>query len=272
VTARFVGGDSFDIRLDANKSTVGEAKGEVERQQGIKKRAQEMYREQKNPDGSNVREFDGEPELLDNKATLANGDFVVLVVKNIPTPQWRTFSKDHVKVIEDGLGVICVCEDREFSLTHTGESLMEGRHYWEVTVFWKHTAVVLGLVRPYDTPLYLRTEHDYAENTNAWMMDLQSGALWGNGESGRVRAGRTRSGDRIGVLVDLDEGSLRFFKNGKQLGPGYPADSVRGPVALGVQLVEQQKFIHYGHHGDTGYQGHKVSLNPDAQWPDGHTQ
>jgi hypothetical protein len=43
-------------------------------------------------------------------------------------------------------------------------------------------------------------------------------------------------GDRVGVLLDLDEGSLRFFKNGVQHGPCYLTGSVTGPVACAVQL------------------------------------
>ena len=39
-----------------------------------------------------------------------------------------------------------------------------------------------------------------------------------------------------GVLLDLNDGSLRFFKNGVQHGPGYPAGSVTGPVALAAQI------------------------------------
>jgi hypothetical protein len=43
-------------------------------------------------------------------------------------------------------------------------------------------------------------------------------------------------GDRVGVLLDLGDGSLRFFKNGAQHGPGYGAGSVTGPVVAAVQM------------------------------------
>ena len=39
----------------------------------------------------------------------------------------------------------------------------------------------------------------------------------------------------MGVLLDLDDGSLRFFKNGVEHGSSYPAGSVAGPVALAFQ-------------------------------------
>jgi hypothetical protein len=46
-----------------------------------------------------------------------------------------------------------------------------------------------------------------------------------------------RDGDRVGVLLDLDDGSLRFFKNGVQHGPGYPARSVTGPVVHAAHMM-----------------------------------
>ena len=79
--------------------------------------------------------------------------------------------------------------------------------------------------------------------------------LYGNGKQGDDRAGRFDQGDRMGVLLDLDDGSLRFFKNGVEHGPGYPAGSVTGPVALGAQMR---------------YTGHAARLLPDAAWPAGH--
>ena len=53
----------------------------------------------------------------------------------------------------------------------------------------------------------------------------------------------------MGILLDLDDGSLRFFKNGVEHGAGYPAGSVTGPVARAAQMY---------------YRGHAVRLLPDA--------
>ena len=61
-----------------------------------------------------------------------------------------------------------------------------------------------------------------------WAYD---GTLWGNGKECSDEAGGFGRGDRMGFLLDLDDGSLRFFKNGVEHGPGYPAGSVAGPVA-----------------------------------------
>jgi hypothetical protein len=45
------------------------------------------------------------------------------------------------------------------------------------------------------------------------------------------------------VLLDLDIGSLRFFKNDVQHGPGYPAGSVVGPVVAAMQLVVEDQSV-----------------------------
>ena len=81
------------------------------------------------------------------------------------------------------------------------------------------------------------------------------GALHGNGKDFSDRAGGFNLGDRMGILLDLDDGSLRFFKNGVEHGPGYPAGSVTGPVARAAQMC---------------LLGHAARLLPDAAWPAGH--
>ena len=59
-------------------------------------------------------------------------------------------------------------------------------------------------------------------------------------------------GDRIGVLLDLDAGWMRLFRNGKRCGPGY-TEGVTGPLVRAAQL---------------GY-GEKVTVLPGAVAPEG---
>jgi hypothetical protein len=59
----------------------------------------------------------------------------------------------------------------------------------------------------------------------------------------------------VGVLLDLNDGSLRFFKNGVQNGPGYPAGSVTEPVVHAVQMLKL---------------GASVRLLPNAEVPVGN--
>jgi hypothetical protein len=56
------------------------------------------------------------------------------------------------------------------------------------------------------------------------------------------------------MLLDLDNGSLRFFKNGVQHGPGYAAGSVTGPVVAAAQMC---------------YKDQSVRMLPNAEAPAG---
>jgi hypothetical protein len=82
VEMRPLGGDSFEITLDASLPTVGEAKTEIARSQGTAEACQELYRVAERADGLAVREDDAEPELLDDESMiLAEGDVVAMAVK-----------------------------------------------------------------------------------------------------------------------------------------------------------------------------------------------
>jgi hypothetical protein len=81
------------------------------------------------------------------------------------------------------------------------------------------------------------------ECADGWFISANSGTLWGNGKSFDDRAGSYKQGDRVGVLLDLDNGSLRFFKNGVPHGPGYPAGSVTGPVVGALQMADKDDSV-----------------------------
>jgi hypothetical protein len=74
-------------------------------------------------------------------------------------------------------------------------------------------------------------------------MYTERGSLWGNGKQGVVKAGYYNQGDRVGVLLDLGNGSLRFFKNGIQHGPGYAAGSVAGSVVAAVRMHDKNESV-----------------------------
>jgi hypothetical protein len=110
--------------------------------------------------------------------------------------------------------------------------------------------IYIGISRPNLNP----TGRYYMDCTDGWFIGADDGTLWGNGKLNDDRAGCYKHGGRVGMLLDLDNGSLRFFKNGVENGPGYPAGSVAGPVVAAVQLY---------------YQDASVRLLPDAEAPAG---
>jgi hypothetical protein len=103
----------------------------------------------------------------------------------------------------------------------------------DVILYVSMLGILIGISRPNLDPtgLYFRREC-----TDGWFMDAEYGALYGNGKHGPDNAGGFEKGDRVGVLLDLDDGSLRFFQNGVQHGSGYAAGSVTGPVVAAVQM------------------------------------
>ena len=129
----------------------------------------------------------------------------------------------------------------------------------EVEIAGATPDLFVGVCRPDADP---RAAHVGQEDTTAWLMEAEFGSLCGNGKEDDDEAGGFDEGDRMGVLLDLDDGSLLFFKNGAKHGPGYPAGSVTGPVAAAVQM-------HFADGGDD--EGNAVRLLPGAAWPAGHS-
>jgi hypothetical protein len=133
-----------------------------------------------------------------------------------------------------------------------GSPMTEGRHYWEVELTWTAIEdfcnIYVGAVRP-------GLDHDQEHhNTNdAYYIWGDYGALFGNGKQYDDRQGNLVKGGRVGVLLDLDAGWLRFYRNGKRCGPGF-TEGVTGPLVRAVQLC---------------WKGEKVTVLPGAVAPEG---
>jgi hypothetical protein len=127
------------------------------------------------------------------------------------------------------------------SLTTTGTEITEGKHYWEVELLSERLGmIIVGISRPNLNPKGCY----YQWNCNdGWFISASDGALCGNGKAGDDSAGAYKQGDRVGVLLDLDNGSLRFFKNGVQHGSAYPAGSVTGPVVAAVHMCGNNESV-----------------------------
>jgi hypothetical protein len=116
--------------------------------------------------------------------------------------------------------------------------------------------IAIGISRPNLDPTGWYCEQNC---TDGWFMYAADGTLYGNGKEGDDEAGGFEQGDRVGVLLDLGDGSLRFFKNGAQHGPGYAAGSVTGPVVAAVQMINPEE--------EDGHDA-SVRLLPNAQQPE----
>jgi hypothetical protein len=144
---------------------------------------------------------------------------------------WTACGKD---IVLSGEGLVAtVANYNHLQLATGGEPMTEGRHYWEVEITkWGGVDCLVGAVRP-------GLDHDkYHFSTNdAYLIDAFNGGLWGNGKEGDDGQGEglQAEGDRVGVLLDLDAGWLRFYRDGKRCGPGF-TKGVTGPLVRAAQV------------------------------------
>jgi hypothetical protein len=259
VEVRPLGGDSFRVTVDARSPSVQKLKAGIAYTQGTPEAQQELYKVAVRIDGGAVREDDAEPEPLeDDTVELADGSVVAMAVTD--NIAWYTFPDDRVALRDNGAVATQRCKKAHadvghgfsgaWSLTTSGVELTEGRHYWEVElVSYNIKEIHVGICR---TQLDARACYLDEDNNSGWFMCASEGSLWGNGKSAEDSAGRCEQGDRIGLMLDFDEGSLLFFKNGQQHGPGFPAGSVEGGVVHALQMFSS---------------GQSARLIPNAQLP-----
>jgi hypothetical protein len=267
VEIRPLGGDSFKIVLDSTKRSVGEVKSEIARTQGTPAYRQDLYKVAIRMDGVVVREDDADPEPLeDRNMVLQDGDVVAMAVKDELV--WRIFPRKRVRLSENGAQVEAKkrknAKRASMCLITTGVELTGGQNYWEVEVSpgkrWDPN--MYGNVRPHDVYVgvsrpNLKRKKNYAKGKHdkGWFIRIGNGSLYGNGKDADDQAGGYHVGDRVGVLLSLEDGSLRFFKNGVQHGPGYPAGSVTGPVVHALQVHNERTTT-------------RQRLLPNPDWPE----
>ena len=110
--------------------------------------------------------------------------------------------------------------------------MTEDRHYWEVEIckFGENEqglsgSCMVGAVPP--------NHHYYTDG--AYLIDVADGSLWGNSKISADTQSGFAQGDRVGVLLDLDAGWLRFYRNGKRCGPSF-TEGVTGPLVRAAQF------------------------------------
>jgi hypothetical protein len=90
---------------------------------------------------------------------------------------------------------------------------------------------LVGAARP-----GLYHDKEYHQTNDAYFIWGGNGGLFGNGKAGDDQQGEFATGDRIGVLLGLDAGWLRIYRNGKRCGPGF-TEGVTGPLVRAAQLL-----------------------------------
>ena len=155
------------------------------------------------------------------------------VVFMLHRPGWRWAEcGSEITLSEDGLAATTPADPSSCQLVTGGSPMTEGRHYWEVELTagnWE-VGVMVGAVRP-------GLEHDkgHSLTNDAYFIHGYDGDLFGNGKYGADPQGEFAQGYRIGVLLDLDAGWMRIYRNGKRCGPGF-TEGVTGPLVRAAQL------------------------------------
>jgi hypothetical protein len=151
---------------------------------------------------------------------------------------WRwTACGSKMALSEDGLAATAGSDDTSHLVTG-GEPMTEGRHYWEVEITKRGTVgyiFMVGAVRPGPD------DHDegHIRTNDAYFIDACDGSLFGNGKyGGRGPQFAFAEGDRVGVLLDLDAGWLRFYQSSKRCGPGC-TEGGTGPLMRGAQVCRK---------------------------------
>ena len=147
----------------------------------------------------------------------------------------------------EGLVATMTAVTGDYQLVTGGSPMTEGRHYWEVELTVGY-CFMIGAVRP-------GLDHDkgHHETNDAYCMDGSTGGLFGNGKQFADPQARFATGDRIGVLLDLDAGWMRLYRNGKRCGPGF-TEGVTGPLVRAAQMY---------------WKGDKLTVLPGAVAPEG---
>ena len=120
--------------------------------------------------------------------------------------------------------------------THGGV-LDSGEHTWEVLLTAAansngNLTMYIGVGRE-----NLDVEKGGHHKADAWYLRTDNGSLCGGGAVASEQPTTFAVGDRIGVRMNCDDGSLRFCKNGEAMDAGFPAGTITGPVVGAVELL-----------------------------------
>jgi hypothetical protein len=157
-----------------------------------------------------------------------------------------------------------------YCLATAGEDMTEGQHYWEVQVARREVQVLGSTTAVTDDQVTQRfdvlvgavcstgnghrafegstpeiefaalIDRDACSCSASYFPNVQTGGLRGNGKQDSDPQGMLTTGDIIGVLVDLDVGWLRFYRNGARYGLGY-TEGVTGPLVCAARLGSKQQ-------------------------------
>jgi hypothetical protein len=214
---------TFPVSVPAG-ACVGDAKSAIEHARGIPYGTVELFV------GGN------EDALLDTVQLAALGEMGTVVLFMLQRAVWQWgMAGSAITLADSNLKATYTADDNEWSKVTGGEPMTAGRHYCEIQVWGNKW--MFGAVRP-----GLSHERGFAGSEHAFYISGYKGALFGGGNAYSHPQGRFDKGDRVGMLLDFDQGSLHFFRNGRLCGPGF-ASGITGPLLCGVEMFERGEAV-----------------------------
>merc|ERR1712060_875438 len=152
---------------------------------------------------------------------------------------WNTFGQT-MKVSGEGLVLTKETGGDYFRHVAAGEVLSSGVHTWEVEI-------TSGAMTNGNRDMHIGVakqgcdveKGDHHNKGNAWYLRTHDGALYGGDMEEDDVKGKGkffRVGDKVGMRLNCDDGSLHFYKNGEDFGSEFPAGTITMPVVRAVEL------------------------------------
>ena len=118
--------------------------------------------------------------------------------------------------------------------------MRSGRHFAQFTVV-EGELMLFGVIRPdWDVDggafAHRVDGHCFYSTGGGNASYTADGSRWPGPNNWEGRQGAREQGDRIGMLLDLDQGSMTVWKNGEQLGV-MVAEGLSGPLCWAVSLL-----------------------------------
>eukprot|EP00743_Colponemidia_sp_Colp-15_P005488 GILK01005901.1.p1 GENE.GILK01005901.1~~GILK01005901.1.p1 ORF type:complete len:372 (+),score=40.61 GILK01005901.1:41-1156(+) len=150
----------------------------------------------------------------------------LLLVVSQPGFKWDAARCGPQLKLTDNNMTVTKMSSSDFHSVLGDKAFEHGRHYWEILIK-KGTHFKLGVSRA-----TVELNKAFCDSADGWGYYGEAGQLRHNSNSdGKLFGGRFASNDTIGVLLDMDQGTISFYKNREPLGVAYQQPELRkGPL------------------------------------------
>lgn len=239
VIVTYNSGFSFNVILEEHATGLL-LKQEIERITGNSIIFQCICKKQYNNNYSNARDQEDINAIeINNNNVIEKGDNFCLYICQ---PEIFWIHQPDKQILELNGLQLTQTADSYYTLATTNKILRNGIHYLELEIVSDNIyGLYVGVCKLNLNPTI---EYGHKNDTDTWLMFVSQGTLFGNGYF-RVSNNDNisfKKKDKIGILLNLDNGSLTFIKNRKYRF-GFCNGSVTGPVKFAAFIVDEDTSI-----------------------------